>query len=178
MKRLVLCTSIAASILAGCGAAAPSAAPTRGTATTAPVATLGATSSPTRALGGTVRFSMDGAPATTEVDVVADGASVSGTVVTTLSRGAHTVRLECAAGDGDFWVLGGTVEESTVEAGSAGAWSAVIVKEGSPQQIGIWISDPKSGGIDCDDWLGSIDPAEIGPENFHPVESGVLVSPA
>lgn len=38
VKRLVLCTSIAVSILAGCGAAAPSAPPTQGTASPAPSA--------------------------------------------------------------------------------------------------------------------------------------------
>jgi hypothetical protein len=176
MKRLVLGTSIAVSILAGCGAAAPSAAPTKGTVAS-PEATLGATPGSTRALGGTVQFQIDELPATTDVDVVADGASASGTAVTTLSGGTHTVRLECAARYGDVWVLGGTVEQSTVEPDSAGTWSAVIVKDGSPQQILIWTSDPKSGGMDCGGWLESIDPAEIGPENFQPVESGALVSP-
>ena len=36
MKRLVVCTSIAVSILAGCGSAAPSAAPSQGTGSPAP----------------------------------------------------------------------------------------------------------------------------------------------
>lgn len=133
--------------------------------------------SPTGALGGTVEFELDGAPATTEVDVVADGASVSGTAVTTFRAGTHAVRLECAARDGDFWALGGKVEQSTVESGSVGAWSAVIVKDGSPQQIGIWLSDDKSAGSDCDGWLGAMNLADIDPSNFQPVESGALVPP-
>jgi len=50
MNRLVVCSSIAVSFLAGCTAAAPSAAPTEGTASTpAPVASLGPTQKPTPA---------------------------------------------------------------------------------------------------------------------------------
>jgi hypothetical protein len=133
--------------------------------------------SPGGALGGTVSFQSDGAPATTVVDVVADGGSVSGTAVTTFGAGTHTVRLECAARSGDTWALGGTVEQSTVEAGSVGLWSAVVVKDGSPQRIGIWLSDDKTAGSDCDGWLAGIDIATIDPVNFSPVESGALVPP-
>ncbi len=142
----------------------------------APAATPMASPSPTP-LGDIVRYQLDGGPATTEVDVVADGGSVSGTAVTTFVGGTHTVRLECAARDGDTWALGGTTEQTTVSGERAGDWSAVVVKDGSPQQIGIWISDPKSEGSDCDGWLASISLAEIGLENFQPVESGALVPP-
>ena len=129
-------------------------------------------------IGGIVHYQLDGAPATTEVDAVADGASVTGTAVTT--RGAqstHTVRLECAGRDGDTWAFAGTTEKTTVSGERAGEWSAVIVRDGSPQRIGIWLSDPKSEGSDCDGWLALIDLADIGDENFRPVESGALVSP-
>ncbi len=129
------------------------------------------------ALGGTVEYQLDGAAATTEVDAVADGASVSGTAVTTFEAGTHTVRLECAARDGDTWALSGTTEQTTVSGERAGDWSAVIVKDGSPQRIGIWISDPKAAGTDCAGWLGGVDLADIDPSNFQPVESGVLVPP-
>lgn len=178
MKRLVLCTSIVVSILAGCGAAAPSAAPTQDTASTpAPVATLGATPSPNGAIGGTVDYVLDGSSTTTDVDAVADGASVSGTAVTTFGNGTHTVRLECAARDGDTWAFGGTTEQTTVPGESAGYWSAIVVKDGPPQQIGIWLSDDKLEGIDCIGWLTGIDLADIGAENYVPVESGALVPP-
>jgi hypothetical protein len=127
-------------------------------------------------IGGTVEYVTDGARTTTEVDAVADGASVTGTAVT--SRvGAHTVQLECAARNGDYWAVAGTVEESTIEGGSAGDWSAVIVKDGAPQRIGIWFSDPKVEGVDCDGWLAAIDLTEIGAENFVAVTSGELVPP-
>jgi hypothetical protein len=124
-----------------------------------------------------VNYQSDGATATTDVDAVADGASVSGTAVSKLGSGTHTVRLECAARDGDTWALGGTTEQTTVPGEKAGVWSAVIVKDGSPQQIGIWLSDDKSEGMDCDGWLGAIAFSTIDLENFIPVESGELVPP-
>jgi hypothetical protein len=136
------------------------------------------TPSASGALGGTVQYQADGAPATTEVEVVADGANVSGTAVTTLREGTHTVRLECAARDGDTWAFGGKTEQTTVPGEEAGDWSAVIVKDGSPQQIGIWLSDDPSNASDCEAWLALIDMATIDPENFNPVESGALVPPA
>jgi hypothetical protein len=142
----------------------------------APSATPTAPPSPTP-IGGTVDYQLDRAPATTTVDAVADGASVSGTAVTTLSTGTHTVRLECAARNGDTSAFGGTIEQTTLPGERAGSWSAVIVRDGSPQQIAIWLSDDKSEGSDCDGWLASIDLAEIGLEIFQPVESGALVPP-
>ncbi len=129
------------------------------------------------AFGGIVQYQLDGAAATTEVDLVADGASVSGTAVTTLRAGTHTVQLACATRNGDTWALGGTTEQTTVPGERAGDWSAVIVKDGSPQQIGIWLSAPPSEGSDCDAFLASTDFANIGPENFSAVESGALVPP-
>jgi hypothetical protein len=128
-------------------------------------------------VGGTVGYQLDGAPATTEVNAVADGAGLSGTAVTSFVSGTHTVGLECAARDGDTWAFGGTTSKTTVSGERAGDWSAVVVKDGSPQQIAIWMSDDKSEGIDCDGWLGSIDLASIDAGNFQPVESGVLVPP-
>jgi hypothetical protein len=142
----------------------------------APSAEPTATSSPT-SVGGTVQYQLDGAPATTEVDAVADGASVSGTAVTTFVGGTHTVRLECAAEDGDTWAFGGTVEQTTVPGERVGDWSLVDVRDGSPQQVGIWLGSEKSEGLDCDGWLAAIGLADIDPSLFVPVESGVLVPP-
>jgi hypothetical protein len=125
-----------------------------------------------------VEYKLDGAAATTTVDAVADGATVSGTAVTTFREGTHTVQLGCASSkDGGSWVLGGTVEKTTVHGESAGAWSAVIVKGGTPQQIGIWLSVDPSDASDCDAWVASIEPAELDPGAFSPVESGVLAFP-
>jgi hypothetical protein len=133
---------------------------------------------PSTALGGTVEYRSDGAPATTKIDVAADGAGVSGTAVTTFGSGTHTVDVECAARDGDTFAFAGTTAETTVPGESAGDWSAVIVKDGSPQKIGIWLSDTKTDGVDCGGWLDAIDMSTIGVENFDTVESGTLVAPS
>jgi hypothetical protein len=143
---------------------------------TAPSDSPAATRSPT-SFGGTVEYHVDGASATTEVTAVVDGDSVSGTAVTTLIRGVHTVQVECAAQSGDYWAVGGTIEESTVPGERAGLWSAVVVKDGSPQQIGLWLSDGKTEGSDCDGWLASVHFAELDAEVFVPVSSGTLVRP-
>jgi hypothetical protein len=142
----------------------------------APSVEPSATPSPTP-VGGKVDYQLDGAPATTEVDVVADGANVSGTAVTTFARGTHTVQLECADRDGDTWVLAGTTEQTTVPDEKAGDWSVVLVRDGSPQLVGIWFSADPSYGSDCDGWLAASDFSTIDLGEFAPVESGALVPP-
>jgi hypothetical protein len=127
-------------------------------------------------IGGSVTYQMGGAT-TTEVDAVADGASVSGTAVTTSGAGTHTVRLECADRDGDTWVLAGKVEQTTVSGEKAGYWSAVLVRDGSPQLVGIWFSADPPEGSDCDGWLAASDFSTLGLGEFAPVESGALVPP-
>lgn len=135
-----------------------------------------ASPSPTT-LSGRVLFGLDGAQSTTEIDAVVVGTSVTGTAVTTGGDGVHTVALECTARDGETWALAGTIERTTIPTERAGHWSAVIIREGSPQRIGIWLSDDKVEGVDCDGWLGSIDLTGIGDENFSDVQSGELVAP-
>ena len=183
--RTILCVLVSALLAAGCAGATGSAAPAASASaanpptSVSPSPTQATDSSPSAsgALGGVVHFQVDGAPATTEVNVVANGATVSGTAVTEFREGTHTVRLGCASRDGDTWALGGTTEQTTVPGERAGDWSAVIVKNGSPQQIGIWLSTDPSEGSDCEAFPKAIDFANIGPENFEPVESGALVPP-
>ena len=185
--RTILGVLVIAVLVVGCGGAASTQAPAAsGPSTQAPAASASgtqapaasATPSPSGAFGGIVHYQLDGAPATTEVDAVADGASVSGTAVTAFRGGTHTVRLGCAARYGGTWVLGGTIEKSTVPGESAGAWSAVTVKDGSPQQIAVWLSaGTPEAGSSCDAFLASFAPAELEPGAFNPVESGALVPP-
>jgi hypothetical protein len=133
------------------------------------------TSSPSPApIGGTVHY---GLTDTTVVEAVADGASVSGTAVSTLGGRTHTVQLECAVRDGDTWAFGGTIEETTIPGERAGFRSAVMVRDGSPQGIAIWLSDDKVEGIDCAAWLGANDMEGLGADLFVTVESGTLVPP-
>jgi hypothetical protein len=149
-----------------------------GTGGPTPTASPTPTATPTGAFGGIVRYSQDGVLGTTDIDAVANGASVSGTAITSSRSGTHTVRLACATRDRDVWAFGGTTEQSTISGEPVGTWSAVFVKEGSPQRIAIWLSDNPSAASDCDAWLALIQPAEIGAENFVPVEFGALVLPS
>ena len=186
--RTIVGALIGTLLVAGCAGATGSPAPAASapapstpasvSPSTPASASLGASPGASGAIGGTVHYQHDGAAATTEVDLVADGATVSGTAVTTFREGTHTVRLGCAARNGDTWALGGTTEKTTVPGERAGDWSAVIVKDGQPQRIGIWLSDDPSKASDCEAWLAATDFATIGAENFNAVESGALVPPA
>ena len=140
--------------------------------------TPAATATPKGGFGGKVQFKLDGGPATTTIDALAEGAKVSGTAVTAYFEGTHTVRLGCANQNGDIWTLGGTTEKTTIHNETPGTWSALMVKAGSPQQIAIWFSQDASAAKDCDAWLASFNPLEFGTETWTPVESGSLVFPA
>lgn len=186
--RTMVGALIGALLIAGCAGATGSAAPAASApapsaqasvdaSPSASVASPDATPSSSGAIGGIVQYQSDGAPATTEVNIDAGGATVSGTAVTTFRAGTHTVRLGCFTKSGDTWALGGTTEKTTVPGERAGDWSAVIVKDGPPQRIGIWLSDDPSKASDCEAWLASTDFANIGLENFNAVESGALVPP-
>jgi hypothetical protein len=167
--RSILGVLVSALIVVGCAGSTPSAAP----AASAPAASA----SGTGAFGGAVQFKYDGQPSTTTVDAVADGTSLSGTAVTQIGKGTHTVQLGCAAQSGDMWAVAGKTEKSDVEGGRAGDWSAVIVKAGSPAKIGIWVSDPPSTASDCSAWLKGIDFATLDDGLFDAVESGTLTAP-
>ena len=138
---------------------------------------VGPTASPTPTpLGGTVRFKSDGVAMTTVVNAVADGTNVTGTAVSTSTLGTHTVRLECAARQGDRWAFVGTTEQTTFPGEATGAWSAVVVEDGTPQKIGIVLSIDKAVGDDCYTKWRDISMADMGISN--PVESGELVPPS
>jgi hypothetical protein len=190
--RTILGVFISVLLVAGCAGASGSAAP----ATAAPSASTPAAStpasvsppsasaatvatpSPKGAFGGTVQYKLDGAPATTTVDAVADGATVSGTAVTTFREGTHTVKLGCATKSESGLVLAGTVEKTTVHGETPGYWSAVIVKNGTPPLIAIWLSGDPGDAKDCESWAASINPADFDAGNSSPIESGTLVPPA
>lgn len=168
----ILGVFVIALLVAGCGGAAATQAPAVPSA-----APPQASASQSGAFGGKVQFKSDGSPATTTLDVVADGGTVSGTAVTEFANGTHTVKLSCASQNGDWWAVGGKTEQTTVHGEKAGDWSAVIVRNGSPQLIGIWLSDDPSSASDCNAWLGKTDFSNIGVENFDAVDSGTLLAP-
>ena len=165
--RTILGVLVGAVLVIGCA----------GTAGTSASAAASAAASPSGAFGGTVEYQMDGGPASTTIDATAEGSTLSGTAVTTFKGTTHTVRIGCAAQKSGGWVVGGTVEKTTVHGESPGAWSAVIVKDGTPQRIAIWLSADRSEASDCDAFVASLDPAEFGDADLAPIESGSLVPP-
>jgi hypothetical protein len=190
LKPLFALAAVVVVAVAGFAILRPSGAGVGGPPTPVPTATPTMSPSPTSSaptptpsqtgsFGGTVHFRGDGAAmGSTEVDAVASGANVTGTAVIRLREGIHTVRLGCVARDGQTWALAGTVEESTIRGEPIGAWSRIVVKDGSPQQISIWLSGDAPAGVDCAGFLATFPFADLGPENWAPVESGELVPPA
>ena len=166
--RSILGVFVSALLVVGCSGAG-----TNAPAASAPAASASASG----AFGGAVQFKYHGEASNTTVDAVADGASVSGTAVTQIGKGTHTVQLGCAAQSGDMWAVAGKTEKSDVEGGRAGDWSAVIVKPGSPAKIGIWVSDDPSTASDCGAWLKGTDFGTLDLSLFESVESGTLTAP-
>ena len=169
--RMVFGLVVSALLVVGCAGASGS---------PAPAASVPAAASPSQggAFGGAVQFKYHGTASTTTVDAAADGTSVSGTAVTQIGKGTHTVQLGCAAQTADMWAVAGKTENSNVEGGRAGDWSAVIVKPGSPAKIGIWVSEDASAASDCDAWLKAVDLPTLDLTGFETVESGTLTPPA
>ena len=163
--RTILGVLVATLLIAGCS----------GSTSSAPPAASAAGQS--GAFGGTVQFQMEGQATTTKVDAIADGATVSGSAVTQIGSGTHSVKVDCATKVGDMWALGGKADATTVHGGKVGDWSAVIVKDASPQLIGIWVSEDAANAPDCAAWLKGIDIATFDQTLLRPVQSGTLVAP-
>ena len=180
LAKVALAAAAVVAVLFGASRLLPTASgPGTTNASPTPSPTVTPAPTATGAFGGSVEFTGDaGAPGMTVVDAVATGDKVSGTAVTTLREGIHTVRLACAARDGDFWVVGGKVEKSTIPGEPTGTWSAVLVKDSSPQRLFTWLSDDPSAASDCESWLATFGPDGIGIADYATVESGKLVPPA
>ena len=165
--RAILGVLVIAVVLVGCGGSGAS-----------PAVSASAEASASGAFGGTVTFQDEGAAATTKIDGTAQGGTVSGTAVTTLPSGVHTVKLACAANHDGDWVLGGTIEATTIPGETAGPWSAVIVQDGSPKTIAIWLSEALENADSCDAFVAAINPADLDQSVFSPIDSGELVLPS
>ena len=118
--------------------------------------------SPSGALGGIVRYQVDGGPATTEIDAVADGASVSGTAVIGVPRRhPHRAAGVCRPVRRYMGPRGHDREEHGP--GRVCRRLAGGHRQGRlAQQIAVWLSagTPEAGGS-CDAFLASFAPAEL-----------------
>ena len=91
-----------------------------------------------------------------------------------------TIGLECSRMfDDTTWILGGEIVQSTSEGQAVGTRSAVIVRDGSPQQVILWFEDPSSpAGAGCAAFVNAIPDEEVVNGGFVPVEEGEISLPA
>jgi hypothetical protein len=140
------------------------------------VPTSSPTPSPTPAyVGGSYVFAGD-APVT--IDALSDGSSLSGTVEGEWGGTPFGIRLQCLRQfDDTTWMLAGELTQSAEPARQAGDWGAVIVRDGSPQQTGVWTA-ASAAGDNCDEFVREIpDMAVEGFESIGPMDEGSVALP-
>src|SRR5262245_59172141 len=100
------------------------------------------------------QFTFAGQPL--EIDASSDGASLSGTAAGSWDGSSDAIRLECLRQfDERTWMLAGVLTESATNDRFAGDWGAVIVRDGSPQKVGI-TTDRVSAGDSCEEYVAAI----------------------
>ena len=128
-----------------------------------------------RPIGGHYTFAGD-AP----VDIVgsSNGSSLSGTVEGEWGGKPFSITLQCLRQfDDQTWMLAGVLTQSADPNRADRSWGAVIVRDGSPQQTGVW-TDASTAGGDCDEFVRGIpDMAVEGFEMIGPMDSGSVVLP-
>jgi len=127
-----------------------------------------------QAVGG--QFTFAGIPV--DMDASSDGSTLSGTAVGSYVGEAFTIELQCLRQfDDQTWMLAGVLTESAVPGQAAGSWAAVIVRDGSPQQAGIW-TEAQATADDCAEFVRGIpDSAVEGPEMIGPIDVGSITLP-
>jgi energy-converting hydrogenase Eha subunit A len=132
--------------------------------------------SPTPAfVGGQFVFAGD---APVNIDALSDGSSLSGTVEGEWAGKPFSIRLECQRQfDAQTWMFAGVLTQSATPDRTAGDWGAVIVRDGSPQQAGIY-TEGSSTGDDCEGFVSGIpDFAVEGQDMIGPMDEGSITLP-
>jgi hypothetical protein len=134
-----------------------------------------APSATARPVGGQYTFAGD---ISVDMDAASDGSALSGTAVGSTSGEPFTIDFQCLRQfDDQTWMLAGVLTQSAVPAQPDGSWAAVIVRDGSPQQTGIYIQ-PQATADDCAEFVREIpDNAVEGFEMIGPMDSGSVVLP-
>ena len=136
----------------------------------------GPTSSPTpTAVGG--QFTFAGGESVS-IDASSDGSSLSGSVEGEWAGKPFSITLQCLRQfDDRTWILAGVLTQSADPNRADGSWGAVIVRDGSPQQTGVW-TDASTAGNSCDEFVRGIpDMAVEGFEMISPMDSGSVILP-
>ena len=131
-------------------------------------------------ISGRVTFPLGDQSATVDVDASAIDSSLTGTATVAVGPGRFTIGLECSRMfDDTTWILGGEVIQSTSEGQAVGARSAVIARDGSPQQVILWFEDPSSpAAAGCPAFVNAIPDEEVVNGGFVPVDEGEISLPA
>jgi hypothetical protein len=138
---------------------------------------VGGPAGPPATISGQVTYLL-GDEITVDVDASANGSSLSGGATVSYGADQFTIGLHCARMfDDTTWMLGGEIDESTPGGQPVGTRTAVIVREGSPQQVSLWFDDP-SAGADCPAFLNGIpNDAVEGLGYLRPVKEGEISLP-
>ncbi len=109
-------------------------------------------------VSGQVTFPLGDQSATVNADASAIGSRLAGTATVAIASDRFTIGLECSRMfDDTTWILGGEIIQSTSEGQAVGTRSAVIVRDGSPQQVILWFEDPSSpAGAGCAAFVNAI----------------------
>ena len=109
-------------------------------------------------VSGQVTFPLGDQSATVNADASAIGSRLAGTATVAIASDRFTIGLECSRMfDDTTWILGGDIIQSTSEGQAVGTRSAVIIRDGSPQQVILWFEDPASpAGAGCAAFVNAI----------------------
>jgi hypothetical protein len=128
-----------------------------------------------RVIGGHYTFAGD---APVDINGSSDGSSLSGSVEGEWGGKPFSITLQCLRQfDDRTWIFAGVLTQSADPNRADGSWGAVIVRDGSPQQTGVW-TDASTAGDDCDEFVRRIpDMAVEGFEMISPMDSGSVILP-
>jgi hypothetical protein len=128
------------------------------------------------AVGGQFTFAGD---ISVNVDATSDGSTLSGTVVGDFSGETFRITLQCLRQfDAETWIFAGDLTQSADPNQPDGSWGSLIVRDGSPQEAGIWI-EAQATADDCEEFVRDIpDRAVEGFEMIGPMDEGRITLPA
>ena len=150
--------------------------------TSSPTPSASPTSSPTpsasptqSAVGGHFVFG-DNWPV--DIDATSDGTSLSGSVVGSFDGTEFIFELQCLRRyDAQTWMLAGVATQSAVRDQPDGSWVVVVIRDGVPQQAGIYLT-PASTADDCEEYVSEVPDSTVeGPGMIGDMSEGSITLP-
>ena len=113
-----------------------------------------------------------------DMDASSDGSSLSGTVVGIFAGETFRITLQCLRQyNAETWMFAGELTESADPNMPDGSWGAVIVRDGAPQQAGVY-TQPQGTADNCEEFASEIpDNAVEGFERIGPMDEGSITLP-